>query len=291
MQKTLLLITLGGLIFFSESFIINNDNDGLYICWDGDNALTIKLENKSQYCSAKSKVKFDIDSDESYHLSVIQGSKTYIYEMVLMFDPGENKLLVNLVDEKVTIAFDPDISQFKNSSDKPTYLTNNNRSNSKPSSPTSNFKTISKKYQYSVDLPKYLSEHPGLNPSASLEYSNTTKEAYCIVIDEKTTSLQALASWDYSKSDLDNYTNIQVKNIKKNIKTSYVSNIVNKMVNGHPANIVYINGTVQGVDIAYTFAFYSGKNDMYMLMAWTLQSKRSNYTQDYLTIINSFREF
>ncbi|MGB5818895.1 MAG: hypothetical protein WBG90_05375 [Saonia sp.] len=156
------------------------------------------------------------------------------------------------------------------------------------------FNTIKVDDHYSIALPKYMKEAKDLNDDASLQYQNIFKEAYIVIIDEPKQDVieifKELEEWNDSKSVVENYRDIQLQFLAEGIAIDNQSESRSLKINGMDAEIVEIDGNAADViyDIAYTLGFVEGKENVYMIMAWTLKDKRKKFKKTYDLAIRSF---
>lgn len=164
--------------------------------------------------------------------------------------------------------------------------------------PDDSFQEVKINGLYSMKLPDYLSEGFDLNDEASLQYQNTAKEVYVIVLDESkedfvTMYKDILEDYDSTKSAVDNYATKQMESIEENMETVTSKSTIRKSkVNGCDARIIDVTGTQTGITDAmgFTVAFIEGKETLYMLMTWTFENTKGEYQDDMDKMVNSFRE-
>ncbi len=156
------------------------------------------------------------------------------------------------------------------------------------------FQTISIDNKYSVSIPSFLTKASGLNEDASLQYQNTWKEFYVIVIDESRTEMQkALEENNLVESysnDIKGYSDIILTGFEQKILVSHKSSILDSLVNGMPARLLTINGRVENIDAFYSLAFIQGKERYYQILAWTLSSKEYELKDKMKQIMYSLKE-
>ncbi len=149
--------------------------------------------------------------------------------------------------------------------------------------------------QYSMRIPKHMSVATGLNSDASLQYQNTEEELYIIVIDEPSKEFVAgfkkSKSWDESLTNAENYRKIQVATLTKGIKTKGKPVVQQTRAGSLPMEIVDFTGKVKGIDfpIAYKLGFLECDGNLYMIMTWTLQEKKSFHNAEMAEMLRSFR--
>ncbi|MFT5724060.1 MAG: hypothetical protein ACI9JN_001177 [Bacteroidia bacterium] len=149
--------------------------------------------------------------------------------------------------------------------------------------------------QYQVALPSFMSEASNLSEDASLQYQSLFKELYTVVVDESLSEFkdgyQEIDYYDDALSVLDNYVKIQYESIIEELDIT--SDVVQKSVkiNGLPARIIEFDAKVEDIDvpITYYYTFYEGDDDLYLMLSWTLKSRRTKYQPVLEKIAKSFR--
>ncbi len=76
------------------------------IYWNGTSPIKVLLNDESQFTKPKEKKRFKIDPNDGYNLKLQTTSEVYNYDLFLMFDKGENILIVDLVNGQVTVSED-----------------------------------------------------------------------------------------------------------------------------------------------------------------------------------------
>lgn len=154
---------------------------------------------------------------------------------------------------------------------------------------------VSVNNDYEMALPKYLTKTSELNSDASLQYQNTLKEAYIIVIDDNkqefVEAFKALGMYDSTKSILENYRETQMGNFHKTVKVNNESTIRPLTINGLNAQMLEIDAKVEGIEpeVSYFFGFIEGKKNLYMVMPYTSKKKKERLRGDFEEAIKSFR--
>ena len=149
--------------------------------------------------------------------------------------------------------------------------------------------------KYSISLPGFLVEAGiTLNQEASLEYMNAFMEFYVMVIDEPKSNIEKVLI-DYELADLypnnlKGYSELILDGLKQAVIVSQESDVVDTVINGLPARLLTINGTVEGIDIFYSLAYIEGKERYYQIFTWTLSEKETEYRDKMSTILYSFKE-
>lgn len=161
-----------------------------------------------------------------------------------------------------------------------------------PSEPT---KVVSVKGQYSMEVPEFMTEVTTLNDEASFQSQNIYKETYIIVIDEPTDEFisifKSLEGYDESLSVVENYRTVQTNFISEDMQIDVMSEPKSLKINGLDAEQIEIEGSVPGLDakLYYLYTFVEGKDNVYMVMAWTLNSRKDKYTDVLEEMSNSIK--
>ncbi|NDV43957.1 hypothetical protein [Flagellimonas sediminis] len=156
------------------------------------------------------------------------------------------------------------------------------------------FNTVTVDDEYRVGIPKFMRNTTGLNEEAALQYQNAFKEAYTIIIGEPKQEFvdvfMELDQYNENISLLQNYREIQLQSFTSTISVSMESEIKPLKINGLDAESVQIDGSVEGIneEIAYFLTFIEGTENIYMMMSWTLKSKKEEHKKTFETIAQSF---
>ncbi len=146
---------------------------------------------------------------------------------------------------------------------------------------------------YEISLPSDMQKTTGLNSDASLQYQNIHKELYTIVIDEpKKEFIAALNELGYEeKPNITLYRDIQLQRLAERMHITHQSNPSSAPINGLQAETIDIDAKVDNIEeeLSYFLTFIDGKNNIYMIMSWTLKSKKQEYKKTFETIAQSFK--
>jgi hypothetical protein len=146
--------------------------------------------------------------------------------------------------------------------------------------------------QYALSIPPDMKVMEELNEDASFRYANLFKETYTIVIDEnKEEFINSFIDnelYDNTKTAIDNYADFQIENLKEKIKNLKIIKINSKIKEGISKQYKFI-GTVENTEIAYLIGFVESKNNMYLLMSWTLEDKYKKNENTFRLIQESFK--
>jgi hypothetical protein len=149
---------------------------------------------------------------------------------------------------------------------------------------------------YSMDVPEHMSKASSLNDGASLQYQNLFKEAYVIVIDEDKeayiNSYKEMSVYDTTRSVISNYAETQIQSTTENLEVISKSKISSFNANGVKAKAIEIDANLEGVSapITYFITYIEGKDKLYMVMAWTLQSRKDTHRDTFNRMVRTFRE-
>lgn len=145
------------------------------------------------------------------------------------------------------------------------------------------FKEVDVEHRYRLSLPNYMRETTGLNSEASLQYQNIFKETYTIVIDEPKDEFvqvfKELGQYNDEISLIKNYRDVQLQLFAQRMNIENQGSPVQLKIDGMDAEMVDIDGTVEGVSekISYFLTFVEGRENVYMIMSWTMTSRKEIY--------------
>lgn len=157
-----------------------------------------------------------------------------------------------------------------------------------------NFNQIEINNEYQVSLPKYMRKTSELNDDASLQYQNVFKETYVIVIDELKEEFvdvfKELDQYSDKYSLVENYRDVQLQLFAESMNIENETTPASMKINGLDAEMVEIDGKVQGIEdeITYFLTFIEGDEKVYMVMAWTMKNRKDTYRPDFENITKSF---
>lgn len=157
------------------------------------------------------------------------------------------------------------------------------------------FDEISVADLYTLKVPKYMKRTTSLNSEASFQCNNVLRTAYCIVIDESKgefiSSFRLLDQYTEDKSILDNYADAQMGFLAEDLKVISLSEIKKTTINGLEARTVIMDASSNDIPhkITYFITFYEGSEHIYMMMNWTLSSKKVKLSDTFDKITSSFK--
>ncbi|MBI5324673.1 MAG: hypothetical protein HZB41_05290 [Ignavibacteriae bacterium] len=140
---------------------------------------------------------------------------------------------------------------------------------------------------YFISIPDYMTTTTELNKSASLQYQNTLKEAYVIIIEDNKDTLEYLGM---------KFTNPQ--DFYDGFITDFTSGLENKKFTGTkrikigPNNAVQaeVSASFEGNPIWYFITVVESPTHFYKIIAWTLEENKNKLKPDYVKMVNSFHE-
>lgn len=148
--------------------------------------------------------------------------------------------------------------------------------------------------RYSMVLPAFLKATEELNDDASLQYANTSKEVYMMVIDEDKEELNMAllesGNMDSTSMNLEGFSKVILNAYKENVKILKESELEDLQINGLKAKKIIIESANDNTDVFVEYAFIEGKKDYYQVFVWTLLSQKDKYRKQIEDAIASFRE-
>lgn len=148
--------------------------------------------------------------------------------------------------------------------------------------------------KYSLTVPSSLKERSDLNDDASLQYGNSQKELYIIVIDEtKHEVYEALKEYElssYYSKDIHGFTQLMLDGFELETPSMRKSEVLFFTINRLPAKLITIKATVDNIDAFYSVAYIEGENRYYQITSWTLSENEYKHKDAMRRMINSFRE-
>ncbi len=154
--------------------------------------------------------------------------------------------------------------------------------------------TVTIKDRYTIALPDTYKKVKDLNEEASLQYQNSVKGIYVIVIDEEKEALgRAIDNnslYDTYNNDLNGYSRLITDGMDASISVKKMPAFKETTINEHNARVLSFQGIASGTHVYWKLAFIEGNNRFYQIMVWTEADNRSKYEKEMAAIINSFKE-
>jgi hypothetical protein len=157
-----------------------------------------------------------------------------------------------------------------------------------------NQQTVTIENKYSIVIPSYMTEASGLNDDASLQYKNSRKVLFLIVIDDSLAEMNKVLDDDNLNetytSDINGYSELIMNGVEQKISVAHKSKIIDTTINNIPARLLTVSGRYDGIDLYYSFAFIQGKERYYLIMVWTTSNKEYEYKDKINRVMYSFKE-
>lgn len=169
--------------------------------------------------------------------------------------------------------------------------------------------TIEVDNEYTINLPNFLSKTDTISEVAILQYQNTKKKIYTLIIADTKTEFADVIGTNIIldkvyKNDLTDLNNQYLINIdgysnfildfitKKGISINTISSLEKTTINGLNARIISITGKahIDNTFYYWKFAFIESKDNFYQVITWTLKNQKNKYNQQMDSIIQSFRK-
>jgi len=159
------------------------------------------------------------------------------------------------------------------------------------------FKTITRNSaleNYEIKVPKYMEPTEILNPDAKLQFLHLYNEEYIIVINESKQDFKQMIAqfneFDNKNDILSKYSNFQMQFLTQKMNILNSSKTKQTKINTLNAKNIELLAKVNNVDenISYFITFIEGKENLYFVMAWTIESKEAVFRAKYKKIIGSF---
>ena len=138
-----------------------------------------------------------------------------------------------------------------------------------------------------MDIPEYLTRTFALNDVASLQYQNTSKSAYMIVIEDNKEHLQEVGiKFVHAKDFLESFT-ADFKKDKENRKLTPVNEFKS---NGYAHAQTELSWTEDGGDFYMLITGVETPGHFYKIMCWTTSENRDKMDADFRRISRSLKE-
>lgn len=138
-----------------------------------------------------------------------------------------------------------------------------------------------------MDIPDYLTRTYSLNDVASLQYQNTSRSAYVIVIEDSKAHLQEVGvKFMHAKDFLESFT-AEFKKDKDNRRLTPVNEFRS---NGYGHAQTELQWTEDGTDFYMLITGVETPGHFYKIMCWTIGDNRSNIEADFRRISRSLKE-
>lgn len=145
---------------------------------------------------------------------------------------------------------------------------------------------------YYMSVPDYMSKTLTLHDNAGLQYMNSIKEAYVLVIDEAKSDLEAVS---LKFSNVQDYYDFMLKNYEKSLTDTKVKKAETIKINGYQAIQTELRGKFETEDkkqvsICYLLTAVETKNYFYQIACWSTDENRDKLREDFKKMVSSLRE-
>ena len=140
---------------------------------------------------------------------------------------------------------------------------------------------------YTLDIPDYMAKTFELNDVASLQYMNTQKEAYVIVIDDDKDQLEELGiKFSNVTEFFDNFTTDYMAGAEGRT----MSETVTFNNNGNDHAQTELKWTSDGINYFMLITTIETAGHYYKLLCWTVEENKDNLLVDFKRIASSLME-
>lgn len=148
--------------------------------------------------------------------------------------------------------------------------------------------------KFTVEVPEVMTKTTGLNDDACLEYQNTLKEYYMIVIDDDIKEFNEV----FVESGLNEYYDDGFIGYADFIYESFVEALTvytdadwkEFTVNNMAARQKEVDAELDGIKVYYTYTLVHGKDYYYQILMWTLPESKEDFKKIVDKTIASFKE-
>lgn len=147
--------------------------------------------------------------------------------------------------------------------------------------------TIQGGHCYTVEIPDYMTKSFQLNDVATLQYQNTSKEAYVIVIEDAKDHLQNVGMKFVDSRDFLEYF---VSDYKKGSDNRELSDISEFKSNSNEHAQIELKWSEDDLDFYMLITAVETDTHFYKIMCWTTSEYADMLKDDYLAISRSLKD-
>jgi hypothetical protein len=137
--------------------------------------------------------------------------------------------------------------------------------------------------QSRMTVPGNWREMPDLNDEAEIELGNLLNEQYAIVLTENRA--------DFTDDvDLARFTEVVTQNLRNSLLGATVSEPRPLTIQGRPALQRTLQGSTNGLRIAYWLTTIEGQRSYFQVVMWTLASRADENEPVYQAVVSGFQE-
>lgn len=150
-----------------------------------------------------------------------------------------------------------------------------------------NFSTKQGGNCYSLDIPNYMTKSFSLNGAASLQYQNSTKEAYIIVIEDAKDHLESLGmKYLNAKEFLEDFNN----DFEPEATDRKLGKITEFSHNNNGYAQAELTWNDKNIDFYMLVTIVESKTHFYKILCWTLATNKDKLKDDFLKVAKSFKD-
>jgi hypothetical protein len=142
-------------------------------------------------------------------------------------------------------------------------------------------------HSYTLDIPDYLTKTYDLNDDATLQYNNTLKEAYLIVIPDSKDELKTVGTTFTNSKDFLDYF---IKDYQAESERRTTTDVVEFESNNNMHAQVEINFSIDENDFFMVITVVETETHYYKILCWTLLEYKNQFRDDYLKISKSLKD-
>jgi hypothetical protein len=140
---------------------------------------------------------------------------------------------------------------------------------------------------FTLELPEYLTKTWDLNDVASLQYQNTMKDVYVVVIEDDKEQLESLGmKFTGPREFLDNFT----KDYQKESKKRKLFEVSEFELNGNKLAQVEMSWKEDDIDFYMLITSVESPKHFYKILCWTTVQNSDKYMVDFKTIARSLKD-
>lgn len=148
--------------------------------------------------------------------------------------------------------------------------------------------------KFKLKVPKYFSSTDELNDDAELQFENTIRETYMIVMAESKADFnlarrilgEEVDTLNYAESYLD----MQLESLEESLTQFTLGERKNTQVNDMPAVVQELTTRVDGYKIAFIMMAIEANHDVFYANAWTLGSRKERYFPTFYKSLHSIEQ-
>lgn len=136
-----------------------------------------------------------------------------------------------------------------------------------------------------VDVPDYMTKTFGLNDIAKVQYANSEKEAYTIIIEEDKDDIKTAGGSFENSQD---YYNYFIKNFGiDSVEVLSEAPTKSGKLNAYQAQIA---GHIDNLDLFYLVTIIESPTHYYNIISWTMAENKNQLIDDFKRIVSSLKE-